>query len=412
MDINRLPSFSPDNLLDDTELDALSLFLAKKLMDKIEFINRGREGITVELLKLRASSHVRSLIKESGREDADPGQARVICVDNYNIRPAVAGEALEISRCAHSTYGYTYEDYIYYPERITEMNRNKELISLVAVSNEGIVMGHCALKFAPGRKDRAELGVLFVNPKFRENRLGGKLWKAVVDLAREKELDSIFSRSVTGHAASQLIAEQNGFSDCALFLDLFPEEVNLKHMGGLQKGKMSGMFQWRYLKTPRKRRIELPDPYVGIVSQIYERAGVNIKCHTVTKKVSNTPILRIQRVPVLNVGILEIESSGSDAEAVASWVLLNCRRLCSERLDVIYLYINIEEMGAALIAEKAANNGFIFSGISPDAFAGGDAIVLQYLNFTQDPFETMTVWTDTAAILLDFIQKEWRQNEI
>ena len=411
IDIHRLPSFSPENLLDNKKLNSLSLHLAKKFMDTIEFTNHGRSGISVELLKRRSSSHISRIVKKQPQKTMAAQEARHKKIPPYIIRPAKADETLEISRCAFLTYGYTYEDYIYYPERITEMNLSGELVSLVAVSHGGKIMGHCGLKFPQKRRDSAELGVLFVNPEFRKNRLGATLWKAVVAFAQKNGLDSIFSRSVTGHAASQRMAQQNGFSDCALFLGLFPEAVELKQMGGMQKGKMSGMFQWRGFKHPRKRFIELPKPYITIARKLYERAGLDLDCHSPLGQPHASPLLRIKRVPVLNVGILEIESIGPDAQMTANWALDNCRRLCRERLDVIYLYISIEETGGAFIAEKAVENQFIFSGIIPDAFARGDAIVLQHLNLAENPFENMTVWTDTAALLRDFIHREWQENE-
>jgi serine/threonine-protein kinase RsbW len=410
LDIENLPEYQPTSDPREQTTEGLSIFLVKKAMDRVVFQNRGREGLEVELLKHRASSHVSQLAGEQPGEDAAREPLPVQQVD-YAIRPARESEALEIARCAYLTYGYTYEDYIYYPERINEMNSSGELCSLVAVSEDDAVMGHCALKFAEGRPERAELGVLFVNPAYRGNGVGAALWSATVAKARELGLESIFARSVTGHRASQTMAERNGFCDCALSLALFPRAVDLKAMGGLQAGKMSGMMQWLKLRPPRTRTVDMPGCYRDIASDLYRRAGITVEdLDQFDAGSSAEPLYRVRRIAVLNVGILEIESTGR-VEAATQWIDVTCRRLCREKLDVVYLYVNIEQAGAARVVEHCRRHGYILSGIAPGAFAGGDALALQYLNLPEDPFAGMTVWTDTATLLRDFILKEWQELE-
>jgi hypothetical protein len=114
---------------------------------------------------------------------------------------------------------------------------------------------------------------------------------------------------------------------------------------------------------------------------------------------------------VLNIGIQEIEDSGpSPAEAI-EWIERSCRRLCREKLDVIYLYINAQQGAAEQLAEHAAQNGYIFSGLVPDHFPAADAIAMQYLNLPGNPFENLKTWTDSAELLRSFIEQEWSRNE-
>jgi GNAT superfamily N-acetyltransferase len=293
------------------------------------------------------------------------------------------------------------------------MNRSGELHSLVAVNDDGDVMGHCALKFSAQRKDRAELGVLFVRPDYRKQGLGAALWKATIDLGRDLNLDSIYARSVTGHRASQSMAEHNGFNDFALTLALFPRAVDLKMMGGLLKDKMSGMFQWLKLKQPRARTVYSPPRYVDIILELYRRAEIPVTMGDAGTVIQNAtpPIYNVHRIAILNVGIVEIGAIGRSTEAAMNWLDVNFRRLCREKMDVVFLYLNFEEPNSIEIVEHCTQRGFIFSGVAPDAFSGGDAILLQYLNLPENPFANLIVWTETAALLRDFIQEEWRTLE-
>lgn len=401
LDVRHLPGFSAEQALESDQADGLSLHLARNVLDGFEFENRGREGLRIVLFKKREGRHVMHRMAAAPPEAADPG--------GFEIRPAREDEALEIARCAYLTYGYTYEDYIYYPERIAEMNRAGELRSLVAVAGNGTVAGHCALKALEGHPGRAELGVLFVRPEYRRHGLGASLWGAAVDLARTEGLRSLISRSVTGHRASQAMAVRHGFRDCALFLSLFPRAVDLKDLGGLQAGKMSGMLQWLGLAPARSRRLDVPARHADMVEELYRRAELAIgRLPASAPPPAGEPVMNVRRTAVLNVANIEVARLGPEPGVVAQWVAGACRKLCREKVDTIYLYLPMEQAGAAAVAEACAQEGFLFSGIAPDALAEGDALVMQYVNAPEDPFAQMTTWTPMAERLREYIRAEWQ----
>ncbi len=409
IDIKSFLEYSPVNIEQNLKLDGLSLHLAMNVMDSISFTNRGRDGLEVKMLKRRANAHIQQCL-DSNIDTLSLPTVRYDTPPIYSVRPPIESESLEISRCAFLTYGYTYEDYIYYPDQITQMNATGELCSLIAVTEDNDVIGHSALKFSPQHTDRAELGVLCVTPEYRQYGIGSRLWGAAIELGKTQNLTSIVSRSVTGHLASQAIAQHHGFCDCALTLALFPRSVDLKDMGGTQDGKMSGMLQWLKLKPQLSRTINLPLRYQKIVTELYQRAEVEINIATLPDSLPESvePIMRIETTPVLNVGRIEVESIGNDVGYICRWITFNFRQMCREKLDAIYISINMQQRGAAEVIEYATSHGFIFSGIFPGAFGSGDAILLQYLNLAEDPFKNLTVWTDTAQLLYDEIYAEWR----
>ena len=407
-DINRLPSYSPDSKSDDDDLDGLGLHLANWALDEVRFHNMGREGIRAELVKYRTGGHVQNLTSiNKPLKAASP-------VKSYSIRKAHDADSLEISRCAYLTYGHTYEGFIYYPERITEMNRSSELYSLVAEGTSGEIMGHCGLKCTPGRTDRAELGVLFVRPEYRRHKVGQALWKATVDLARNLGFGYIVARSVTGHKASQRLAHSSGFHDCCLFLALCPQNVELRDIGGIQQGKMSLMLQWLPLGQQRMRTIFPPECYGEIVQTLYSAAKIPFHMADRQTKADSEKEhkLHTSRIPELNVGILEIEDVGSNSDKVSNWIRLNTRRLCREKLDTIYLFLNLEHPGTPCIADECAQAGYVFAGISPDNFPMGDALVMQYLNLAANPLEHLSTEGEIAELLHSFIRAEWKKREI
>ncbi|KAB1443142.1 GNAT family N-acetyltransferase [Pseudodesulfovibrio senegalensis] len=409
-DVRNLPAFDPQEDPAHPALDGLGLHLARWALNRISFHNMGREGIQAELIKNRPEARVQDILGSSAMENARETGAQVP-VKDFDIRPLRTGEELEVSRCAYLTYGHSYEGFIYYPEHIVEMNQDGRLRSLVAVTPDGDIMGHCGLKSSPEHKNRTELGVLFVRPKYRKNNVGGSLWKAAVDLARHEGFASVFARSVTGHKASQRLAEENGFHDCCLFLNLCPPNVELKSIGGTQQGKMSLMLQWLGLHPPHARSIHPPERYAKITADLYRRAGIPLTEAEKAPVPGGDPLLHFDRIPDLNVGILETEDIGSAPANVINWALQCTRFLCREKLDTIYLFLNLEQPGAAEVAEACANGGFIFAGISPNHFPKADGLVMQYLNMQGDPFAHLKTLSETARMLRTFIRDEWTTRE-
>jgi len=228
----------------------------------------------------------------------------------------------------------------------------------------------------------------------------------VVDTARENGLQSIFARCVTGHRASQVLARENGFRDCALLLALFPRKVELRAQGGEVPGKMSAMLQYAQLKPPRRRTLYPPGRYRDMVETLYHRAEIPFAMPSLSAAAASgkrEPSLQIQRIPIMNTAQIDIESIGPQPERTWAWTQGCLRRLCAEKMDVIYLFLDMEDPSCAVFAEHCANAGFVFAGMAPDAFAGGDALVLQYLNLPEDPFAQLAVCTETASLLRDYI---------
>lgn len=340
----------------------------------------------------------------------EPVVEEAVSTPGFMVRRAMAAEAVDIAECALLTYGSTYEDYIYSPKRVLELNQSGELVSLVAITTDGLVLGHCALKFIPGRPWQAEAGVLFVRPEFRKVGVGAALCRCAIDLGREMGLRNIYARSVTGHPVAQKLGEENGFQDCALLLGLFPKDVDLKSMEGRMSGRMSGVLQSLNLGMPRVRRIDPPARHGAMIAEIYRRAELPVELSASVSR-SSCPVVTIRRIPGLDVALLEVEAIGREPSEVVQWIRSGCRELCGEGLHACYLYLNLEESGAAVVADGCAAEGFIFSGISPGTFDSADALVLQYLNVSEDPFGAMQTWTDTAKLLWEYSLAEWRRVE-
>ena len=132
---------------------------SEELMDEV--IPEPCEGKETRLVKYLEGGKPAAEDAELFSVQEFPGSAPAVIKEKipYTVRLMEPDEAIEISRCAYKSHGYTFfEDHIYYPEVIIEMNRNGRMISAVAVTEDNRFMGHAALLYPyPGAGRRADL---------------------------------------------------------------------------------------------------------------------------------------------------------------------------------------------------------------------------------------------------------------
>ncbi|MFP5213078.1 MAG: GNAT family N-acetyltransferase, partial [Acidobacteriota bacterium] len=344
-DPERVPTYDPDSVRNGETPQGLGLFLARQAVDRIVFHNMGRGGYSIELVKMPGN---RRIDRYPGvgeiRPVADEGRAAAKEVGEWTIRPLLPEEAIEISRCAYQAYGYSYEDYIYYPDRIIEANRDGYMLSLVAVTADGDIMGHIALKKRHPSDRIAEMGVLFIKPEYRQGGIALKLTTALMEKGSEMGLTGLYGRTVAGHTVSQKITYALGLKDCGILLGVFPSQVEFKTLAGTIQQKMSGLMQWIGLGAPRPRTIHLTGELVPLLNRIYAGLGLPLTCGAppdgeCSGVLPQSSKLSVVRDTVLDIATVEVAELGDD---LLDHVHFQLRMLCLEKTPVIYLNLDAE----------------------------------------------------------------------
>jgi N-acetylglutamate synthase-like GNAT family acetyltransferase len=182
-------------------------------VDSAEWINRGKEGKELRLVKNRLHCDV--------TEQMDEGQLAPLAEDaplapeqEYAVRLFRPEDALGVSRLIYRTYGYTYfhED-CYYPERLAQLNETGQLVSIVAVAEDGEVVGHYAIE-RPNMEKVAERGMAVVSPAHRGRDLMGRMRTTLEEEARRLGMIGVYSVAVTHHVYSQRVNESFGSRVC------------------------------------------------------------------------------------------------------------------------------------------------------------------------------------------------------
>lgn len=400
----RLPEYDPETVAHDGDLRGIGMFLAVRSVDRITFNNNGREGYSVELCKQPANRHIANyappsapLTAASALDAGPPEQA----LDEIEIRPLRDDEAIEIARCAYATYGYSYEDYIYYPEKIVELNRSGCMVSLVAVSKRGQIMGHLALKKETGDSTIAEMGVLFVRPEFRNNKIARRLALALIDQARTLGLRALYTRTVVAHERSQRLAASLGFTDCGILLGTFPSAVEFKAISGVIRQKQSALIQWLGLAPPRRRDVFIATPLLPKIEQLYRQLGLPATFVKAASAIAREHSrLSITQNSILSIAVIEVHAAGRD---LCEQVRRQQRMLCLKQVPVIYLYLNAEHESTLQLQTELGKIGFFFAGILPDGIDAHDALILQYLNNLPIDLDDIELHNDESRAFLSYI---------
>ncbi len=404
----RLPQYQPGRPDPADSGAGLGLHLIRSFMDEVTFIRKGRQGQEIRLVKNLLDKRIDRIIPrlDAGgpEEEPDPRPAD-LQPHGHEIRPMRPDEAVEVSKCAYKCYGYTYEDYVYYPERLAAMNEDGSLYSVVAVTEEGKMMGHAGLKLPYPQAPIAESGVAFVYPEYRRFGLFKEFNQYFIDHARKTGLSGLFGRAVTSHVASQRMAAGHGYKDCGLFLGVFPGDVDFKKIAGKTTQRESGLLSFLALKDEDPRDVYVTERYRSIVGEVFASLGVPVRLADGGADSGREPDgpshMEAAVNTALNVAEMVVHHPG---EGTLQELRFKHKEFCLKRIDIIHLVLDLEDPNTERLIQESDALGFFFAGVLPYGIAGRHALCLQYLNNVMIDFDRIRLFSTEAAALLEFVK--------
>lgn len=382
------------------------MYLMKKFMDSFSFQNLGKQGKETRLFKYLDQSKVENLLSKEDLEKVQ-GEREAESLPKgsvkYTVRMLKPDEAVEVSKCAYASYGYTYvhED-IYYPERVRALNKSGDLLSFVAVKDDGEVISHAALE----REDDPlvpEFGVAVTKPRYR----GQGCLNAISIYRKEKARDfnfmGIYGKGITTHFFSQKSMLKHGMNPCALYLSSGMERT----YKGIEQKKIqreSVVIHFQYMNPPDKILIYPPDKHAGLIEEIYLNLGVKPELVETSKPPKTKPgDSKISVKTYLNsmTSNIKIIEYGKD---IVRAVNAHLDALCLERIESVYLYLPVMDENTAFYCEEFENLGFFFAGIMP-ASESRDALVLQYLNNYTIDYDLVSVGCEFSEKIKEYVRK-------
>ena len=406
-DPSLIQKYSKKNLRADLNEKGLGTYLMKQLFDKVSFHNLGKEGKETLLFKHINNNQIYQLITEeelSIVENEKSGPRLPRGSVRYSIRRMNPAEAVEVSKCAYSSYGYTYvhED-IYYPDRVRALNQSDNLISFIAVTQQNEIIAHNAFELREG--DLApELGVAFTKPKYRGQGCLNNLTKELLNEAIRRNFVGIYARAVTTHPFSQKTLLKFGFKESALYLSSGRERT---YKGGIEQDKPrreNVLIMFLYLSAPKDHVIYPPPHHREMIERIYQYLNV-IPDSNISRKETETAagesLAKIETDPVSLMAHIYITRY---ADRSIDEVKENLRVLCLQRFETIHLHLPLGNPSTAFRTAEFEKLGFFFAGIMPGC-NGNDKLVLQYLNNYAIDYDTLVIESDMGKEMLEYIRK-------
>jgi len=406
----------------DRELSGLPFYLIQQAMDEVRFVNKGCEGKELQLTKyLRVPSVETYFPQEELRlydTTVDPAVPAEYC-----CRLMEPADAIEIAKCVYKTYGYTYPgERIYYPERVVTMNQSGELLSAVATTEMGEVVGHCALSGQPG-DPLMEVCQAVVAPAHRRRGVMKELVGLLTAEARQRELAGLYVVAVTVHPFSQQASHRYGFRESAILLAYGPRNVHFKKITDQQlPQRETVVYSYQPLHEDPCSRVYLPAHHHSIIAQIY--ANLGLEREFATDKMSHLrpgpgPAtsedchldLSTEITSAMGTALIEIGGYGAGTEQEIKSKL---RALCYEGIAVVYLGLPLGDPHTAVSCRKFEELGFFFAGIlprpaktvSPEGIISGDWLCLQFLNGARVDYDRLQIYGDFGQKLLGYIREQ------
>src|SRR5215212_244675 len=386
----------------------LAQMLHQSIADEVRFVNLGRRGNRVELVKHLPHADVRERLPEEEHHATlnAPAASEDVPIEIRMMRPE---ESFELSRCVYRSYGYSYDwDYIYYPEKIRELQEKGLMRSCVAVTPGDEFVGHLAITLEHPGSRVGEAGQAVVDPRFRGHHLFPKMKTFMAEWAGNAGMYGLYSEATAVHPYSQRGNLHLGARETGFLLGYIPASVSYNQIGEERKGRRGSvaLFYMRVKDEP-EREIYPPAPYVEEVRRVVEHSGLR----RVIGEVPD-PMLQPSRMSVgvrqdHNLAFVRVEEPGADLEEL---VHRHLRDLSLHRVDCVYVDLPLSHPATQRSAAGLNNLGVFFGGIIPEAHpGGGDVLRLQYLNNVEIEAGDVSTASDFGEELLGLI---FRQNTL
>jgi serine/threonine-protein kinase RsbW len=402
-DPEQIKKFEITKNLDTIPTTGLGIYLIQKMMDDLSFRNLGMHGKETVMVKYLPGAARQQSEAETAIQKQEPG---IITEKiDYDVRGLVEREAIEVSRCAYKTHGYTFfDDHIYYPERLVEMNRTSEMISVVAVTRDNVFMGHSALLYQYPDDTCAELTFVFVNVEFRGQGALNRMVDYLFQVPKKRVLKGIYAYAVTNHPFTQKSMIKFQINDCGLLLATSPASWKFKGIEDASQ-RISVALGFRYMEPPVPHNLYAPEHHKTMISKLYNHLGAtqNFLVPEAGQVLSDTA------ESVISTGVNELESCAEIfVETYGPDVVRKIRKLVRgyvvQGIAAINLFLKLEDPLTYGMTEEIEKTGFFFAGIMPESRIG-DALILQYLNNVDLDYSKICLVTDVAKELLNYIRE-------
>lgn len=401
-DPSNVKKYQPTGNLEEANTSGLGLFLISKVMDEYSFHNLGINGKEMHMIKYLPN------VKESAEQAEVIEEPKIIQEKiEYTVRGMEEHEAVEVSRCAYKSHGYSFfDEHIYFPEKLIELNKNGMMISTVAVTKDNVFMGHGALLYQYPEDTIAELTFIFVNVEYRGQGALNRMLEYLFNVPKKRILKGLYAYAVANHVFTQKSMIRFQINDCGLLLATSPASWKFKGISDDTSQRISVVLGFKYMEQPNAKKLYLPAEHNSIIQKLYNNIGGSIHEFVIPENI----VYNLSGVSDISSSINELESCGEIhikkfGTDIIKEIKKITRNMCVNNVAAINLFLDLEDEATPYVTAEIEKLGYFFAGILPETKIG-DALILQYLNNVDIDYSKICAYSDVAKEILEYVKEK------
>ena len=337
------------------------------------------------------------------------------------IRKMLRSDALSLAQCIYRCYGPSYPNpMMYRPELIDAALSNGSMVSIVALTPQGEVVGHCALSFEEVSDPIPEAAKLVVDPRFRGHHISDRLAKVRRHYAEQMGITGYWAACVSNHPYSQDEVISTGGGETGLLINGQPGDVQmagLSNVTGMRHSLLPFYISIQSKPPPntlpnqaseQNLQVHLPSYHHAFFTSLMkplnlQRTVISTASAVKTKKTSQlTTAIAHQGAPAhLRIAVLGDDLAQQLAKAV--------EKLQPLTPPVIYLDIPLHNPLAAQEIEALEQLGFFWATWLPNFEQGGDILRLQCLQDQRVDEQDIVCARKAGEAVRDHVLAEWQR---
>ncbi len=395
-----LPQFDPLRLREKDDTAGLSSFLIRNMVDQSSFalLADGNREITMFTqfppLPVAGTPLPVDAPSKGTNERIDT---------SHHLRLATPEDAEDISRLALRAHGTVlFNEEIYYPARLREALAEGSMVSVVAETERGELIGHGALVTDSPQARVAELTYGFVDPRFRSHHCSWDIAARLLDIAVERGLQALIAMAVTSHVHSQRSILHLGLHECALVLSTSPASRVWQQNCGKEPVRIGNLVFVRYLGEMAPAPLYAPERHRPMLERICEHIGrpVHFQAEAPTPLPQSESCIQTYSDFKEGWVWMHVETYGADTIPRIAEQLHLAR---AGQVPAVQLLLPLSSPLTPTMCVAAEELGFFFAGLGP-AEDGGEVLVLQQLNGVDPCFDAIRIHTEFGRELLAYVR--------
>lgn len=397
MNARQVPEFDEDRA--NETADALSLNIIQCCSHGFGYNNRGKDGWEL-FIRFSIKNYKPLTLLNKHENDFD-----VVEQEPFTIRRATEADVPGIISLVYNTYRYSYAKEVFYNDvTLAQMLRENKILSVVAETESGAIVGHNAVLLDSPLL--GEAGMAMVDPNYRKSKVFLSMVLFTARLVKTEYPQILtYTKCVTSHARSQAFV--TNFTSSMLQLSVYGHAsfVGIKGEANPRESLLYLVLNFSNDKT--EKTIYTPKEHQAIVQQQLSNAKFNITALPYqgnAEKPENSELL-LETMPGRQFAEIKVEKEGADFDSALQKQTVNLRQ---NGVMTVNLLLPAEASLSPDIDSVLLKNGYFFSGFKPTPEGSWKMVYCNLMSQMFD-FGKIQLFAEDSQLLCKYIQGEYEK---